>query len=203
VYIQFIEVKILVLGGDSMKKALLLSSLAFVLFGCSNQTNEETGNNDSTSTTSVGQTTNSDDTSSYQTTVQQFTEITADEIMGKINNGDAFYLLVGEEDSADAETFAPKLVDATSIFEGASSDVEGEIYYLNLTDASDQATTDFAEEYGIETVPEFHFFEGQIYHSELENLNSEEITVEEIQEFMNYPYNDEDVTTAPDVSSDN
>lgn len=188
-----------------MKKILLLSSLSVILFACANQTNEEEVTSDSATYSSVAQETSSEEgQASYQSTVQNFIAITAEEIINKINNGDAFYLFVGAEDSADAQTFATKLEEASSIFENPSSaDIEGVIYYLDLTNASDQATTTFTKDYGIDTVPAFHFFEGQIYNSEIEDINSENITVEEIQDYINIPYQDEHVTTVPDENVDN
>ncbi|MFV8291846.1 thioredoxin [Aerococcus viridans] len=188
-----------------MRKILLLSSLNVLLFACANQTNEEEVTSDSATYSSVAQETSSEEEqASYQSMVQNFTAITAEEIINKINNGDAFYLFVGAEDSADAQTFATKLEEASSIFENPSSaDIEGVIYYLDLTNASDQATTTFTEDYGIDTVPAFHFFEGQIYNSEIEDINSENITVEEIQDYINTPYQDEHITTVPDENVDN
>jgi len=188
-----------------MKKILLLSSLSVLLFACSNQSNEEEVTSDSPTSSSVEQETSSEEgQASYQSTVQSFTRITTEEITSKINNGDGFYLFVGAEDSADAQTFATKLDEASSIFETPSSaGIEGVIYYLDLTSASDQATATFTEDYGIDTVPAFHFFEGQIYHSEIEDIDSENISVEEIQDFINTPYQDEHVTTAPDEHVDN
>ncbi|WP_448667234.1 thioredoxin [Aerococcus viridans] len=192
-----------------MKKILLLSSLSVLLFACSNQSNEEEVTSDSPTSSSVKpsveqETSSEEGQASYQSTVQSFTRITTEEITSKINNGDGFYLFVGAEDSADAQTFATKLDEASSIFETPSSaGIEGVIYYLDLTSASDQATATFTEDYGIDTVPAFHFFEGQIYHSEIEDIDSENISVEEIQDFINMPYQDEHVTTAPDENMDN
>lgn len=188
-----------------MNKILLLSSLSVLLFACSKQSNEEEVTSDSATSSSVVQETSSEDgQESYQSTVQSFTRITTEEITSKINNGDGFYLFVGAEDSADAQTFATKLDEASSIFETPSlAGIEGVIYYLDLTSASDQATATFTEDYGIDTVPAFHFFEGQIYHSEIEDIDSENISVEEIQDFINTPYQDEHFTTAPDENMDN
>lgn len=195
-----------------IKRKVILSSalMIFVLAGCSNGV--ETTNSSESSVQSEQQVITESSTQAYRNTVKNFTTVTTQEITDKINNGDAFYLYIGKETCPYCQEFVPKLQEATTIFESASSDsdidVESKIYYLDLTnvddpsDEEDQKTMEFTNEYGIDTVPAFQYFEGQIYHSEIKDIDSGEITVDEIKEFINFPYYDEDVTTAPDTTID-
>lgn len=188
-----------------MKRLLLFSSLSVFLMACANQTIEENESVDAETSVSSEQSSSSEASeATYQSIVENFTLVTAEEVTDKINNGDAFYLFVGEENSQDATLFASKLEEASAILENPSTaGIESEIYYLDLTEVDDQATEAFVDEYDIESVPIFQFFEGQIYYSAISDIDSESITVEDIQYFINYPYSDEDVTAAPDVEDEN
>lgn len=192
-----------------MKKIILLAILSSLLLGCAGQVNEQDTSNNSDNTTINSEQNNQNEEKeieSYRNIVQNFTSISAKDITNKINNGDAFYLFIGKETCPYCREFAPKLEEASSIFNNTSSDsetnVEGKIYYLDLTNEDYESVSDFTSKYSIDTVPAFHYFEGQIYNSEIEDLNSEKITVDEIKEFINTPYNDEDMTTAPDTIID-
>lgn len=193
-----------------MKNIILLASLSSLLLGCAGQVNEQDTGNNSDNTTINSEQNNQDEEKeieSYRNIVQNFTSISAKDITNKINNGDAFYLFVGKETCPYCREFAPKLEEASSIFDNTSSDsetnVEGKIYYLDLTNEDYESVSDFTSKYSIDTVPALHYFEGQIYHSEIEDIDSENITVDEIKEFINTPYYDEHITTAPDISIDN
>lgn len=187
-----------------MKNIVLLASVATVLVGCSSQTNDEDVTTDTATPVSAEQEANSDEVvASYRSTVQNFIGVTTEDITNKVNSGDAFYLFIGDETSQNSQVFAPKVEEASGILENAPSDLEQEIYFVDLTNESDQQTMDFTDKYNIDTVPDFHYFEGQIYHSAIEDIDSDNITVEEIQDFMSFPYYDEHVTTAPDISIDN
>lgn len=192
-----------------MKKIILLASLSSFLLGCAGQVNEQDTSNNSDNTTINSEQNNQNEEKeieSYRNIVQNFTSISAKDITNKINNGDAFYLFVGKETCPYCREFAPKLEEASSIFDNTSSNsetnVEGKIYYLDLTNEDYESVSDFTSKYSIDTVPAFHYFEGQIYHSEIKDIDSGEITVDEIKEFINTPYNDEHITTAPDTIID-
>lgn len=188
-----------------MKKMVLLLSSIILLGACNEVGNSTESSNSEQSSTEVTESVTDEDIKNYKDTVADFTKITVPEITEKINNGDAFYLFAGKDTCPYCHEFSPKLREATSIFEESSTNsiVESKIYYLDLTNASNQETLDFASKYNIDTVPAFQYFEGQIYHSEIENIDSKNITVDEIKEFMNSPYDDKDVTTAPDTTMEN
>lgn len=193
-----------------MKRIILLATLSSLLLGCAGQMDEQNTSNNSDDTTISSEQNNQNEEKeieSYRNIVQNFTTISATEITDKINKGDAFYLFIGKETCPYCREFAPKLEETTEIFENGSSDpetgVEGKIYYLDLINEDPETAAKFASEYKINSVPAFHYFEGQIYHSEIEDIDSENITVDEIKEFINTPYYDEHITTAPDISIDN
>lgn len=194
-----------------MKRIILIASLSSLLLGCAGQVNEQDSNDNNSNTTAISSEKNNQneekEIESYRNIIQNFTSISAKEITDKINKGDAFYLFIGKETCPYCREFAPKLEEATSIFDNASSEsdmgVEGKIYYLDLTNEEYESVAELTSKYNIDTVPAFHYFEGQIYHSEIEDLNSEIITVDEIKDFINTPYYDEHITTAPDISMDN
>ena len=193
------------------KKMLLVSCLSILaLTACGVDNNQETSSN---SNESIAQSEDQEQTESaiqdYQNVVKNFTTVTAREVTDKINNGDAFYLFIGKDTCPYCREFAPKLEEASTIFESANSEdvsVEPKIYYLDLSNIDDlseednQFTMEFTNKYDIDSVPAFQYFEGQIYHSEIEDIDSNKITVDEIKEFINTPYDDEDVTTAPDTN---
>jgi len=203
------------MGGVFMirKKMLLVSFLSILaLTACGVDNNQETSSN---SNESIAQSEDQEQTESaiqdYQNVVKNFTTVTAREVTDKINNGDAFYLFIGKDTCPYCREFAPKLEEASTIFESANSEdvsVEPKIYYLDLSNIDDlseednQFTMEFTNKYDIDSVPAFQYFEGQIYHSEIKDIDSGEITVDEIKEFINFPYYDEDVTTAPDTTID-
>lgn len=75
--------------------------------------------------------------------------------------------------------FAPKLkkaIDHTNI----------QIKYLNVENEQ-RNLENFAEKYDIQYVPELRYFDGSDYTSKIENLDSENITVDEILEFLESP----------------
>ena len=193
------------------EKILLVSCLAVItLTACGVKNNQETS---SISNESVAQSDDQEQAQNavqdYQSVVKNFTTVSATDVTEKINNGDAFYLFIGKDNSTYSQEFAPKLEEATSIFDSANSEdiqVEAKVYYLDLSNVDDlseennQFTMEFINKYGIDSVPAFQYFEGQIYHSEIEDIDSNKITVDEIKEFINTPYNEEHTTTAPDTN---
>lgn len=83
-----------------MIKIILLASLSSLLLGCAGQVNEQDTSNNSDNTTINSEQNNQNEEKeieSYRNIVQNFTSISAKDIINKINNGDAFYLFVGKE----------------------------------------------------------------------------------------------------------
>ena len=195
-----------------IKRKVILSSalMIFVLAGCSNGV--ETTNSSESSVQSEQQVITESSTQAYRNTVKNFTTVTTQEITDKINNGDAFYLYIEKKHVLIVKNLYQsfkKLPPFLNLHLRIQISMQNQkIYYLDLTnvddpsDEEDQKTMEFTNEYGIDTVPAFQYFEGQIYHSEIKDIDSGEITVDEIKEFINFPYYDEDVTTAPDTTID-
>lgn len=141
-------------------KFIFLSIFFFILSGCS-YTNE---------TNSVIE---------YQEIVENFNEISPNEISNKINNDNTFYLFIGRESCPYCRMFVPKLKQAAD-----QNDIQ--IEYLNVEDKQDNLES-FAKKYNLQYVPELRFFNGSEYTSKIENLDSENITVEEIEGFLKNP----------------
>lgn len=196
------------------KKLLLVSCLpTLVLSACGLGNNQYSFfNNDDSITQFKDQEQTGNAIQDYQNIVQNFTTVSTKKVTEKINNGDAFYLYIGKDTCSYCREFAPKLAEATSIFEATDLEdiqVESEIYYLDLSNIdslSDEVTQyimKFTNKYDIDSVPAFHYFEGQTYHNEIKDIDSHKITVDEIKDFINTPYYDEHITTAPDISIEN
>lgn len=157
---------------------LLLCMFLLMVSGC-NSINEINSENTSSSTASFEVDNEESSIAEYQKLVENFEEISPIEISNKIDNGDEFFLFIGRKTCPYCRMFAPKLkkaIDHTNI----------QIKYLNVENEQ-KNLENFAEKYDIQYVPELRYFDGSDYTSKIENLDSENITVDEILEFLESP----------------
>lgn len=157
---------------------LLLCMFLLMVSGC-NSINEISSKNNSSSTASFEVENEESSIAEYQKSVENFEEVSPIEISNKIDNGDTFFLFIGRKTCPYCRMFVPKLKQAAD-----QNDIQ--IEYLNVEDKQDNLES-FAKKYNLQYVPELRFFNGSEYTSKIENLDSENITVEEIEGFLKNP----------------
>lgn len=77
---------------------------------------------------------------------------------------------------------------------------EGYTYILNPSEDTD-AYNKLLTDYQLEDQPALIYIEGQVYTTVMNEMDTD-MTKEDISRFIAFPYDEEDVTTAPDTKID-
>lgn len=89
----------------------------------------------------------------YKDYVAPLTPISFDDLAQKMARGEAFILFLGRETCPYCQQFVPKLYEVLQ-------DQPTQVYYFNTEDKSDQNLQAFRDKFGIATVPNLSYYEG-------------------------------------------
>ncbi|MER2226421.1 MAG: thioredoxin [Carnobacterium sp.] len=117
------------------------------------------------------------DSSNYESLVEDFEIITIAEIKEKRDDNDKFLLYIGRKTCPYCQIFAPKL-------HTAAEKENIKIYYLDTENISENDDTDlFLQSIELQYVPSLIYF-NKINEKKFLDIDSENITVEEISNFI-------------------
>lgn len=160
----------------SMKKYLTLVTTALILTACG-QGQQTTDSSSASSQTATAQTATSSSTEmTYKDYTAVLTPISFDELAQKMANGEDFVLFLGRETCQYCNIFVPKLHQVLT-------EKPATVYYYNTEDASDQNLQAFRDKFGIKTVPNLSYYQGDQLVATLEK--GSQSTPEEIAALLN------------------
>lgn len=195
-----------------LKKHVILLVTSILVSGCANTSNNEqdtntafTANDSSVISSSDNQVSSqSFSTSDDDSSDTKIEFITLTEIEEKIAAGDSFFVFVsGASDEENiklertiSETYAMIGDQLTDVYpEG-----EGYTYMLNPSENTD-GYNEFITDYQLENHPAFIYIEGQVYTTVMNEIDFD-TSKEDISRFIAFPYDEDDMATAPDTKID-
>lgn len=117
----------------------------------------------------------------YESTVENFESITPNEILKKDKNKETFFLYIGKSSCPYCKTFAPKL-------KVASENNNLDIFYLDVSDESQESLRTVLQKYKVKYVPLLMYFENNNSRSYFEEIEEDEIEISDIEKYLNNPY---------------
>ena len=156
-----------------MKKHTLVSLLfcSVLLTACTQ--GEKTNQEKTASSNQIEQV--DQETLSYKDYVAPLTPIDFEELTVKMQNGDQFVLFLGRETCQYCNIFVPKLYEVLQ-------EKSVPVYYYDTEDRDNQELIAFREKFGIETVPNLSYYEGDQLVATLEK--GSQSSLEEITDLL-------------------
>lgn len=195
-----------------LKKYAILLVTSILVSGCANTSNNE----QDTNTTSTANDRSEISTSDKQVSSQSFSRsdedssdtkiefITLNEIEEKIAAGDSFFVFVPGASDEENNQIERTILETYDMIGDQLTDVypegEGYTYILNPSEDTD-AYNKLLTDYQLEDQPALIYIEGQVYTTVMNEMDTD-MTKEDISRFIAFPYDEEDVTTAPDTKID-
>lgn len=192
-----------------LKKYAMLLIASILVSGCANTSNNE----QDTNTTSTANDRSEISTSDKQVSSQSFSTsdeegndteiefITINEIEEKIAAGDSFFVFVPGASDEENNQIERTILETYDMIGDQLTDVypegEGYTYILNPSEDTD-AYNKLLTDYQLEDQPALIYIEGQVYTTVMNEMDTD-MTKEDISRFIAFPYDEEDVTTAPDT----
>lgn len=135
-----------------MKKHLLPLVALLLLAGCQTKSETDTPARSSQETSSaIAQ--DQTKTMTYKDYTAALVPISHEELEAKMASGQPFLLFLGRETCSHCQAFVPKLYNTLQ-------EVPRTVYYYNTEDKTDQNLQAFRDRYGIATVPNLSYYEG-------------------------------------------
>lgn len=113
----------------------------------------------------------------YKDYTAVLTPISFDDLAQKMAKGEKFVLFLGRETCKYCNIFVPKLHQVLT-------EQPATVYYYNTEDASDQNLTAFRDKFGIQTVPNLSYYEGDKQIATLEK--GSQSSPEEIADLLSH-----------------
>lgn len=195
-----------------LKKYAMLLIASILVSGCANTSNNE----QDTNTTSTANDRSEISTSDKQVSSQSFSTsdeegndteiefITINEFEEKIAAGDSFFVFVPGASDEENNQIERTILETYDMIGDQLTDVypegEGYTYILNPSEDTD-AYNKLLTDYQLEDQPALIYIEGQVYTTVMNEMDTD-MTKEDISRFIAFPYDEEDVTTAPDTKID-
>ena len=195
-----------------LKKYAMLLIASILVSGCANTSNNE----QDTNTTSTANDRSEISTSDKQVSSQSFSTsdeegndteiefITINENEEKIAAGDSFFVFVPGASDEENNQIERTILETYDMIGDQLTDVypegEGYTYILNPSEDTD-AYNKLLTDYQLEDQPALIYIEGQVYTTVMNEMDTD-MTKEDISRFIAFPYDEEDVTTAPDTKID-
>lgn len=195
-----------------LKKYAMLLIASILVSGCANTSNNE----QDTNTTSTANDRSEISTSDKQVSSQSFSTsdeegndteiefITINEIEEKIAAGDSFFVFVPGASDEENNQIERTILETYDMIGDQLTDVypegEGYTYILNPSEDTD-VYNKLLTDYQLEDQPALIYIEGQVYTTVMNEMDTD-MTKEDISRFIAFPYDEEDVTTAPDTKID-
>lgn len=130
--------------------------------------------------------------------------ITLNEIEEKIAAGDSFFVFVSGASDEENTQLEQTISETYDMIGDQLTDVypegEGYTYMLDPSEDTDEYGT-FLTDYQLEDHQALIYFEGQIYTISMNHLDID-MSKEDISRFIASPYDEYDITTAPDTKID-
>lgn len=195
-----------------LKKHAILLVTSILVSGCANTSNNEQDTNTASTANDVSVGSSSDSQASRQSfsisdegssdTKIEF--ITLNEIAERIAAGDSFFVFVSGASDEENTKLERTISEIYAMIGDQLNDVypegEGYTYMLNPSENTD-GYNEFITDYQLEDHPALIYIEGQIYTTVMNEIDVD-TSKEDISRFIAFPYDEDDMTTAPDTKID-
>lgn len=195
-----------------LKRYAILLVTSILVSGCAYTSNNEQDAN-TASTANVSSVISSSDDQASSQSVSTSDEnagdlniepITLNEIEEKIATGDSFFVfLPGASDEGNTR-LEQTISETYDMIGDQLTDVypEGEGYTYKLDSAENTDEYDkFLTDYQLEDHPALIYIEGQVYTASMNDFDTD-TSKEDVSQFIASPYDEDDMTTAPDTKMD-
>lgn len=195
-----------------LKKYAMLLIASILVSGCANTSNNEQDTNTTSTANDRSEISTSDkqvSSKSFSTSDEEGNDteiefITINEIEEKIAAGDSFFVFVPGASDEENNQIERTILETYDMIGDQLTDVypegEGYTYILNPSEDTD-AYNKLLTDYQLEDQPALIYIEGQVYTTVMNEMDTD-MTKEDISRFIAFPYDEEDVTTAPDTKID-
>ncbi len=196
-----------------LKRYAILLVTSILMSGCINTSNNEyDANTPSTaseesvivSSSSSQASSQSVGTSDENSSEIKLELITLNEIEEKIAAGDSFFVFVSGASDEENIKLEQTISETYDMIGDQLTDVypEGEGYTYKLDSAENTDEYDkFLTDYQLEDHPALIYIEGQVYTASMNDFDTD-TSKEDVSQFIASPYDEDDMTTAPDTKMD-
>lgn len=195
-----------------LKRYAILLVTSILVSGCAYTSNNEQGAN-TASTANVSSVISSSDDQASSQSVSTSDEntgdlniepITLNEIEEKIATGDSFFVFLPGASDEENTRLEQTISETYDMIGDQLTDVypEGEGYTYKLDSAENTDEYDkFLTDYQLEDHPALIYIEGQVYTASMNDFDTD-TSKEDVSQFIASPYDEDDMTTAPDTKMD-
>lgn len=195
-----------------LKRYAILLVTSILVSGCAYTSNNEQDANTASTANVSSVISSSDDQASSQSvstsdenTVDLNIEpITLNEIEEKIATGDSFFVFLPGASDEESTRLEQTISETYDMIGDQLTDVypEGEGYTYKLDSAENTDEYDkFLTDYQLEDHPALIYIEGQVYTASMNDFDTD-TSKEDVSQFIASPYDEDDMTTAPDTKMD-
>lgn len=195
-----------------LKRYAILLVTSILVSGCAYTSNNEQDAN-TASTANVSSVISSSDDQASSQSVSTSDEntgdlniepITLNEIEEKIATGDSFFVFLPGASDEENTRLEQTISETYDMIGDQLTDVypEGEGYTYKLDSAENTDEYDkFLTDYQLEDHPALIYIEGQVYTASMNDFDTD-TSKEDVSQFIASPYDEDDMTTAPDTKMD-
>jgi len=195
-----------------LKRYAILLVTSILVSGCAYTSNNEQDANTASTANDSSVISSSDDQASSQSvsTSDENTgdlniePITLNEIEEKIATGDSFFVFLPGASDEENTRLEQTISETYDMIGDQLTDVypEGEGYTYKLDSAENTDEYDkFLTDYQLEDHPALIYIEGQVYTASMNDFDTD-TSKEDVSQFIASPYDEDDMTTAPDTKMD-
>lgn len=195
-----------------LKRYAILLVTSILVSGCAYTSNNEQDANTASTANDSSVISSSDDQASSQSvsTSDENTgdlniePITLNEIEEKIAIGDSFFVFLPGASDEENTRLEQTISETYDMIGDQLTDVypEGEGYTYKLDSAENTDEYDkFLTDYQLEDHPALIYIEGQVYTASMNDFDTD-TSKEDVSQFIASPYDEDDMTTAPDTKMD-
>lgn len=195
-----------------LKRYAILLVTSILVSGCAYTSNNKQDAN-TASTANVSSVISSSDDQASSQSVSTSDEntgdlniepITLNEIEEKIATGDSFFVFLPGASDEENTRLEQTISETYDMIGDQLTDVypEGEGYTYKLDSAENTDEYDkFLTDYQLEDHPALIYIEGQVYTASMNDFDTD-TSKEDVSQFIASPYDEDDMTTAPDTKMD-
>lgn len=195
-----------------LKRYAILLVTSILVSGCAYTSNNEQDANTASTANDSSVISSSDDqasgqsvsTSDENTGDLNIEPITLNEIEEKIATGDSFFVFLPGASDEENTRLEQTISETYDMIGDQLTDVypEGEGYTYKLDSAENTDEYDkFLTDYQLEDHPTLIYIEGQVYTASMNDFDTD-TSKEDVSQFIASPYDEDDMTTAPDTKMD-
>ena len=196
-----------------LKRYAILLVTSILVSGCINTSNNEHDANTPSTASEGSAIVSSSNSQASSQSVNERNEKASDtrielialyEIEEKIATGDSFFVFLPGASDEENTRLEQTISETYDMIGDQLTDVypegEGYTYMLDPSENTDEYGT-FLTDYQLEDNPALIYFEGQVYTASMNDFDTD-TSKEDVSQFIASPYDEDDMTTAPDTKMD-